>query len=422
MKKHLIYLASATIFLASCNKNSGTITHTYNKATAQYADINQVRNTAIAAPAKNIEKAGKIYFGNAVLLIGEPNKGIHVFDNSNPSNPTNVSFIDLPYTNEFYVYGNQIYAISHYDLVKINISDLANPVIESRLENAFGTPITDDQGRILMGFTYQVVTEEFKLNSPEEEMLRKNNKLYYDYQDQLIPVSEVPSSFIGSGRKEKGTINKIALDNSHVYVVGGEELYTFQDNGGALSKVNEQEIGSDIETIYEEGDHLYVGTKSSMIVVSNANPSSPTVTGRYTHEVSCDPVLPNGNNIAYLTLRSVQADGCNGFVNLLEVIDISDKNNPRKIDEVLMASPYGMTMLDQHLFVGEGDNGISILDATNAADPIKVATVPAIKAFDVLRHPSLNNVILVTGHTGLKQYQFNPNANSLTELSHVDLP
>ncbi len=421
MKKNFIYLASAAILLASCNKNSGTITHTYNKATAQYADINEVRNTAVAAPAKNIQKAGKIYFGNAVLLIGEPNKGIHVFDNSNPSNPVNVSFIDLPYTNEFYVHGNQIYAISHYDLVKINISDLANPVVESRLDNAFGTPIKDNQGRILMGFTYEVVTEEFKLNSPEEEMLRQNNKLYYDYQDKLIPVSEVPSSFIGSGRKEKGTINKIALDNSHVYVVGGEELYTFQENGGSMSKVNEQEIGSDIETIYEEGDYLYVGTKSSMIVVNNSNPSSPTVSGRYTHEVSCDPVLPNGN-IAYLTLRSVQADGCNGFVNLLEVIDITNKNNPTKIGDVTMASPYGMTMLDNHLFVGEGNNGISILDVTNASNPVKLVTYTSIKAYDVLKHPSLNDVILVTGNSGLKQYQFNPNTNTLVELSNVDLP
>ena len=49
MKKNFIYLASAAILLASCNKNSGTITHTYNKATAQYADINEVRNTAVAA-------------------------------------------------------------------------------------------------------------------------------------------------------------------------------------------------------------------------------------------------------------------------------------------------------------------------------------------------------------------------------------
>lgn len=418
MKAKVFLPALLVLFLVACKKNTGTVQQTYYKAVAQYENINKIRKTTIHAQARAINNTGKIFFGHDMILIGEVNEGIHVIDNSDPNSPTNLTFIDLPYTNEFYVYNDMIYAISHYDLVKIDISDLSSPQLVDRLENAFGASMKDADGNVLVGFTYKKTTESFELGSDEELALRKNNTLYYDFQNEVIPFSEVPSSFIGSSVKNKGTLNRLAFDDNYLYVVGRKDIYTFGDNGGSLSKVDEKEIGEELETIYTKGDKIYVGTTSEMIILSKT--SSPQKISSYEHRVSCDPVLPHGN-IAYLTLRSVNT-GCNGDVNVLDVIDITDANNPVQIDEVALNSPYGMAIMDNYLFVAEGNNGISILDITNPAEPQLLTTNANIKVFDVLKHPTASHTILTTGDFGLKQYSFNSSNNSLQELSEILAP
>lgn len=419
MKHTLLFSLLLTFGLVACKKNKGTVQQTYNKAFAQYENINNIRKTSINGTIRGIYKTGKIFFGSRMILIGEVNEGIHVIDNSNPSSPINVSFIDLPYTNEFYVENNIIYAVSHYDLIKIDVTDLTQPILIDRLENAFGQNITDGQGNVLVGFKYERVTESFELGSPEELALRENNTLYYDFQNEVIPFSDVPSSFIGSSVKNKGTINRIAIDNSNIYILGRREIHTFYDNGSQLSKASKNEVGDELETIYTKGDKIFVGSSSEMIVLTKT--SSPQKVSSYQHTVTCDPVLPHGN-IAYLTLRSVNTNGCNGDVNVLDVIDISNISNPTKIKEIQLSSPYGMAIVNNYLFVAESNNGLTVLDISNPADPIKLITHSTIRAFDVLMHPTASNTILTTGHNGIKQFSFNPSNQSLQELSEILAP
>lgn len=421
MKNVLIFATASLLLVTSCTKNKGTISQTYNKATAQYANIDAIRSQDLIKPAQPITNTGKVYFGDRVLLVGEKNKGIHVYDNSNSRSPIKAIFINLPYSDEFYVEGNVLYAETHYDLVKIDITNPFAPTLITRKNNAFGDPIRNDKGEVLIGFNYQVVTETFELNSPEEQALRNNNNLYFNYNNQLIPEAEIPSSFVGAGGESKGTLNRIAIKNNYIYLVGHNDLHTFSDNGNSIQSISKKSIGSEIETIYSEGDHLFIGTKSSMIIMDATNPSSPTKISQYDHVVACDPVYPNGD-VAYLTLRTSDNNGCAGTANVLEVIDISNLNSPTLITEEALSSPYGMSKLDNFLFVGEGANGISILDITNPRQPNKVAQHNNVKTFDVLAHPNVPNVILVIEEFGFKQYQFDPNTLSLQELSTVTLP
>lgn len=415
------YLLSAVLLfsLIACKKNKGTIEQTYFKAIAEYEEINKIRKTSINAPSRAVNKTGKIFFGHDMILIGEVNEGIHVIDNSNPSAPVNISFIDLPYTNEFYVNNNMIYAISHYDLVKIDVSNLSSPQLIDRLENAFGQNLTDGNGKVLVGFTHKRTTETFELGSPEELALRENNTLYYDFQNEVIPFSEVPSSFIGSSVKNKGTLNRLAYDNNLLYVIGKKDIHTFQDNSSTITKLGKKEVGDELETIYTKGDKIFIGTTSEMIILSKS--SSPQKISTYEHTITCDPVLPHGN-VAYLTLRSVSTGGCTGNVNILDVIDISNVNNPTQITEISLSSPYGMAIMNNYLFVAEGNNGISVLDISNPSSPNLLTTHSGIKVYDVLKHPTASNTILTTGEYGLKQYAFNPSNNTLQVLSEISAP
>lgn len=419
MKRFIILLLPALLILGSCKKNRGTIQSTYIKAEAQYEDINVLRKASIFANAKNIVNTGKIFYGNDMILIGEKNEGIHIINNTNPNSPINVSFLDLPYTNEFYVHNNMIYAISHYDMIKIDITDMMNPLLVGRLKNAFGNFVKDANGNVLIGFNFETVTESFELGSEEENALRESNTLYYDYQNHVIPFSEVPSSFIGSTVKNKGTINRIAYSNNHLFVIGRTDIHTFIDNGAQFAKGTNKKIGEDLETIYLYNNKLFVGTNSEMIILTNS--VSPVITSTYSHVVTCDPVLPL-NNIAYLTLRSTGENGCAGNVNRLEVVDISNINNPVQLTTVNMDSPYGMATLSNYLFIAQGNNGISVMDITTPETPVLFADFPNVKAFDVLKHPLVGNGILVTGANGLKQYTFNSSLGTLQELSIINAP
>ena len=61
-----------------------------------YLEMKDVRAKVIAvAPAQEIEEPGKIYIYKDYLFINEPNQGIHIYDNKNPANPINLSFIPI---------------------------------------------------------------------------------------------------------------------------------------------------------------------------------------------------------------------------------------------------------------------------------------------------------------------------------------
>ncbi len=420
MKTHTLLLSIFCLaLLSACKKNKGTIQQTYNKAIAVYEDENTIRKININAPSRSIQNTGKIFYGKDVILIGEKNEGIHIINNTSKGTPTNAAFINLPYTNEFYVKDNIIYAICHYDLVKIDIASPSQPQLIYRVNNAFGNTIKDANGRLLVGFDHKITTETFEIGSAKEVALRENSTLYFDFQDEVIPFSEVPSSFIGSSAKNKGTLNRLAFDNSHLYVIGRTDIHTFEDLGSTIEKRNKKYVGEDLETIYTENNNVFIGSKSSMIVMTKT--SNPQKVSSYTHVVSCDPVLPHGN-IAYLTLRSVGSNGCNNNVNAVEVIDISNINNPTKINEVQLNSPYGMAVMNNRLFIGEGNNGLSVLDISSPANPILLNTYRNISTFDVIKHPTDSDALLITGSNGIKQLSYNTNTNSITELSEIIAP
>jgi hypothetical protein len=419
MKTLALFTFASLFILAACTKNKGTITLTYNKATAVYGKIEEIRSTPLWGSSRNIDNPGKIFIDNDVLLIGEKRKGIHVFDNSNSFAPINVGFIELPFTEEFYVHNNMIYAVSHYDLVKIDISSISSPTLVHRLEYAFGNPIMNDKNETLLGFNFQETTETFELNSKEAKELERTNYLFFDYSNQMIPQANVPSSFAGNGTEVKGTLNKITVHQDYVYVIGHDRIYTFMDSPTTLVSQSTVMVGMNLETIYPQNNNLFIGTRFSMIVMGLSNPAMPNYISEYFHPTSCDPVYPYGN-VAYLTLRTSDFSGCSGDENSLTVLDISTVSNPIKIDEITMISPYGMTLIDNHLFVGEGSNGLSIFDATTPDALVPVSYQSEVKAYDIIKHPTLADVILTTGDNGLTFYKLDYTSYQLQTMSMIN--
>ncbi len=387
-----------------CSDNVGTVEVTYKKATAIYGDLEEVRQTPLLDQSRDVENPGKIFISDQLLLIGEEEKGVHVVDNSDPENPMPTHFINIPGNREFYVKGNFLYAESYYDMLKIDISQIGQPKLVSRVRNAFTEELKNNLGESLIGFRFEEVTEELDRNddlftTPFEE----DQWIYFDYAQNIIPPSAVPASFAGNSGSSIGTVNRVAQHEGHVYVISNSNLFVFSDNDN-MELLSTNGIGWQMETVYPYGDHLFIGTRNSMNIIDISNPAQPNWFGFFQHGTACDPVLPVGS-VAYVTLRTGDVGQCPGDENALVVVDVSNLSNPFELQEVEMESPFGMTMIGDKLYVGEGSNGLKIFDATDRADLKLEQWDRSVEAYDVIAHPVRNDLLLIAGPGGLGQYK-----------------
>lgn len=407
MRKEYTFILLFFLLLQGCIEDVGKVTVTYEKATAIYGDLAAMRGQVLFSISRPISNAGKIFIGEDFLLIGEEGEGIHVFDNSQPENPVNVGFINVFGSREFYLAENDLYAESVYDMVKIDLTDIRQPRLVSRVIDAFATPIENSAGEQLIGFEFETVSEEFGINDNRLREIRQslNNTIYLNFEEQLIPPSAVPTSFAGNSNGVIGTVNRIAEHNGYVYVIGTSRLSVFSD-AASFEIVNQSSIGWAMETVYPLGDRLFIGTQNSMQVYDISNPIEPEWEGDYWHPVSCDPVLPVTENTAYVSLRSGDFAACPGDTNELLVLNVDDNfGQVTQIQSFSLNSPYGMTLNGNRLYVGEGANGMAVFDASNPRNLSLINIDRSIEAYDIIPHPTRSDLILIAGPDGFSQYE-----------------
>lgn len=81
-----------------------------------------------------VKQPGKIYTISTYLLINEKHKGIHVFNNADPSDPIPLGFLKILGNTEIAIRGNVLYVDHVTDLVALNISDWNNIAELSRIK------------------------------------------------------------------------------------------------------------------------------------------------------------------------------------------------------------------------------------------------------------------------------------------------
>jgi hypothetical protein len=411
MLKSITLTLLAAVIFSSCLKDKGSAEMTYFEAQAIYGDIDEIRNqpvnlqvgNQIYSDITNIVDPGKIYVGEDFILIGEEEKGIHVINNADFSNPHQTNFINIPGNREFFVSGTNLFAESYYDVVKYDLTNINNVVEISRAQNVFSEEIKNDNGETLLGFTFNKVTKKIEPGTNIHNEILGGEIVHFDFARNIIPRSSVPASFSGNSSGSSGTINRISNANGHVYVVSRFNLIAIDESSMSLVS-NQAQLANEMETVFPYKDKLFIGTRTSMEIFNLDNPSQPMHDYRFNHENSCDPVLPK-NGAAYITLRTGDFAACSGNVNALQVLDISNINSPKDVYEVSLESPYGMAVIDNKLYIGEGENGLSVFNIDNPLQPTDHFKMD-IKAYDILKHPTRTNQLLIAGEDGLTQYTF----------------
>lgn len=80
---------------------------------------------------------GKIYLKGNYVYVVEAFKGIHVINNTDATNPVNEKFITLPGIVDLSIKDHVLYADNAVDLVAVDVSDLSNVKVVSRIKDVF---------------------------------------------------------------------------------------------------------------------------------------------------------------------------------------------------------------------------------------------------------------------------------------------
>lgn len=216
------------------------------------------------------------------------------------------------------------------------------------------------------------------------------------------------SSTQGTG----GSLSRFAISLNHLYLASGSSITVYNISQNKFESIKEIPITFGLETIQTNGDYLYLGARDAMYIYSIANRASPEFVFRYSHIVSCDPVVVQGNR-AYVTLRS--GNTCNQGSNALEILDISNPNNPQLITQYAMTSPGGLGIYGTCLFVCEGTHGMKMLSV--AGDKVQLLKVITdVNAYDVIVQ---SEKLTLTGQDGIFQYKYDCSGSSLQLISKI---
>ncbi|HQW69467.1 MAG TPA: hypothetical protein PLH25_07355 [Flavobacterium sp.] len=204
-----------------------------------------------------------------------------------------------------------------------------------------------------------------------------------------------------SGDGQGGSLAIFALKGNYLYGVDNSKLNVFSLlNPSTPVSVNEVEVGFDIETLFSFEDYLFIGSRNGMFIYSIENPENPVLLSQAQHFTSCDPVVANATN-AFVTLHS--GTFCGNNLNVLQVYNTTDVNNPILIHSRNLTYPKGLSLYNDYLFVC--DDVIKIFDIQNPAEPILVNTINK-ECFDIIIN---NNTFYAIGNYGLYRYELNPN-------------
>lgn len=409
MKKFTSFLTlvlgtAILITFSGCLKDKCESTLIYQVYQPVYVKMDEVRNDLRTEAPRAVKKPGNIYVYDNYLFIAEQREGIHVIDNSNPSSPVNVSFIKIPGCENMAVRGNILYANSYVDLVSLDISNPQSVQLICRTNDMF-EPIAlyEDLGYLVY---YEPTTEtvERPCDTPV---------YYYDFgiwgrKDVLFVNAAFEDSSNGSSGAPAGvggSMARFTLTANRLYSVGNYDLKVFGLNEAGCATLNNTiQLGWGIETIFPYQDKLFIGSSSGMFIYDNSNPDQPTQLAAFAHARACDPVYVSGNT-AYVTLR----DGteCTGFVNQLDVVDITNITNPVLLKSYPMHHPHGLSISEDHLFLCEGDQGMKIFDASEwqKIDQRLLSHQNGFFAFDVITLGD-KKLAIVVGKDGLRQFDY----------------
>lgn len=412
MKKLVAIMLLLPVIFTGCMKDK--FTKTYTIYTPVYKDKAEVLASIGSHSPRELKNTGKIYLYGNYIFLNEINKGVHVIDNSDPSSPDKVAFIDIPGNLDIAVKGTTLYADLYTDLLAI---DIANPLQASLTkvvpdvfpERSYTDGFVPRQDKVIVDWIVKDTTVTVS-GRPGDNNWFCINCGFIRFDALANAAAAAPATGVG------GSMARFAIVNNYLYTVNISSLGVHDiSNTSDPQHITNRGIGWNIETIYPFKNKLFIGSSSGMHIFSISNGAEPQWEGQFNHANACDPVVAD-DHYAYVTLRA--GTFCQGTNNQLDVIDISNIMSPSLVKTYSLHNPHGLGKDGNLLWVCDGTDGLKLFDATQANNLRQIKRIQNIEAFDVI---PLSGRMIVVGKGGLYQYDYTnlDNIRLLSKLSVI---
>jgi hypothetical protein len=409
----LLFFSAITVLLGGCIKDQCKSTYHYTYYQPVYKTTAQVRANIRSNTPRPIERPGKIYVRPPYIFLNEIDKGIHIIDNSNPSNPINKAFIDIPGNMDIAVKGNMLYADLYTDMVTIDIANPLNIAVTKILDGVF--PYRYYGG--FSGDSTRIIVDWEKRDTTVTEDCSGNGRWNWDKANVFMSYSSSGGSGgaavspIGMG----GSMARFAIINERLYTVSHSDLNVFNISNTAQPSFSKKAtIGWNIETLYPFKNNLFIGSATGMFVYNISNPDNPVKAGQFSHVESCDPVIAD-DDYAYVTLRS--GNSCGSFTNQMDVLRLNTLTNPTLVKTYPLTNPHGLAKDGNLLLLCDGKAGLKVYNAADVANLQLLSTITNIETYDVI---AVNGTAIVVAKDGIYQYNYS-NPSNLTLLSKLTI-
>ncbi|MGF1557508.1 MAG: LVIVD repeat-containing protein [Flavobacteriaceae bacterium] len=413
----LVLLFVASLAFLSCEDKDDSEYVSYLVATPIKADLLTFKTEAVdvTEPVPMVE-SGKIYAYKNYVFVNDVGRGFHVLDNTDPSNPKSISFIQLEGNFDISIKDDRLFADSYGDLVILDISDINNIGDAKRIENAIyqefwctvGWDVAwpeadfydysgfDASKEAIVG--WEVSTERLTKNEFETRAGYYNLALSDASFSVGAEASAAPStSTTGQG----GSFARFKIVGDYLYAIEWASINVFDISNLDDPKVLEEVYTNGvIETIYNQGDILFLGGTQGMYIYDITTPDKPTYVSEFVHGRACDPVVVDGD-YAFVTLRS--GNTCGDTESGLYIVDVADLTNPTLKKFYEMDDPYGLGIKQEKLFICDGASGLKVFDKSDINNLQLLNHFKDIVTYDVI---PLQNSLLMIGNKVLYQYEY----------------
>lgn len=178
-------------------------------------------------------------------------------------------------------------------------------------------------------------------------------------------------NIVGQWRNDAG-INHLAVAGDYAYVIAGGFRVLNISNPSAPQEAGFFEVNAN-DVAVDDG-YAYLATIDGLSILSLADPTHPDLIGYSAVVGSGEHVSVTGDHV-FLTVHDGYCDyfGCYEF-NELQVIDVTDRANPKKSGSFEMGMSAWDLACDGNLAFMSIDDNVAIIDISDPAQPIGLSS------------------------------------------------
>ncbi len=329
----------------------------------------------------------KIYLIDDMLIRTTPGSDISFYNIANPASITKLGSLAIEQNSDVAALGTIMYADRGYDLMVYDITDPSAP-----------RPV-DSVKKVFSSFNEGVFFDEGNDVFIGDDSFGGASGCSSGCSEDSPSVASPESGGDRANSGQGGSLARFMIVGNTLYCLDNSEMKIFDITEPTRPRyLNSASIRWGIETIFSEGEELYIGGREGMYIYSIANPIDPEYLGEFTHRRSCDPVVVDGDR-AYVTLRA--GNGCGTQSDQLDIIDVSNPRNPVLLKTVPMSGPYGLGARDGVVMVCDGNAGLKTLQVGDLNNIVECGGLSDITAYDIIWYGDL---LIVTAEEGFWLY------------------